>query len=731
LIGRYLKGMKRDGGGELLFEIGTEELPAGYIPPALRRYGEILSQNLKAARLGFSGLQAYGTPRRLVFIVRGLPEGQEDHTLEVTGPRVEAAYDSGGTPTKALLGFARAQGVDVKEIRRVKSKKGEVVAAVKTIKGKKTKTLLPAILEKTMGTEVFPKRMRWGSSRVAFARPVRRLLALFGGAGLEVAFGPVQSAPFTVGHRFIKENAPIKVTGFESYLKAMEDRRVVVDQGKRKEIIEKGLAEKASEVGGRVLPDRALMEEVAFLVEYPVVIRGAFDEDFLSMPREIIINAMRSHQRYFSILDKDGNLLPYFITIANTPAPSMEKIIRGNERVLRARLNDARFYYDRDRSVPLSSLVEGLKTVVFQDRLGTSYEKVQRFTRLALYLGERAGLIPTGNESPGDFLSDEKNPASLTGAEDAARLRLVIGRAAMLSKADLLSGVVGEFPDLQGIMGGIYARLGGEAEDVARAIEEHYRPTSSGGELPASTAGLIVSLADKLDTIAGFFAIGKVPTGGVDPYALRRGAIGIINMLMDSGLDLPLDEAVEEALIILGKDICKDRAVVKDAILGFFAERLRNRLLGDGLSFDSIDAVLATRWYNISDAAARIRALEGFKDNPASADLALSFKRVSNILKGFNARGKTPDSSLFGEGAEQGLFESARDLGPEIEKLWKEGDYSGLFEALASIKPEIDRFFDDVMVMVDDAKVRENRLLLLAFVRDIFFKVADISRLAV
>jgi len=730
-----VKGMERDAKGDLLFEIGTEELPAGYIPLALKRYEDILERALKGGRLGFDEMKTYGTPRRLVFVVRGLPLGQSDHAFTVKGPRVEAAYDDKGEPTKTLLGFARAQGVDVESIVRVQTKKGEAVAVQKTVKGEKTASLLPAILEKTMAVEVFPKRMKWGAGTVNFARPVRRLLAIFNNSALDVKFGHVKSAPQTLGHRFIEATAPVKVAGLDSYFKAMEDRSVVVDQEKRKAIISRGIEEEAHAAGGRVLPDRALMEEVAWLVEYPVVIRGAFDEAFLALPREIIINAMRSHQRYFSILDSEGGLLPYFITVANTPAPSMDKIINGNERVLRARLNDARFYFEKDRATPLAGLVEGLKAVIFQARLGSSYEKVLRFTRLALYLGERAGLIPAvkEDENPEGFLSQEKNPASFT-PDDMGRgeyMRLVIGRSAMLCKADLLSGVVGEFPDLQGIMGGIYARLGGEAEAVALAMEEHYRPTASGGVLPSSEAGLIISMADKLDTIAGFFAIGKVPTGTVDPYALRRQAIGIINMLLESGLTLPLDEAVERALTILGPGICKDNSTVKAAILEFFSERLRQQLLAEGLAFDSIDAVLATEWYNISDAAARVRALDGFKANPACEALALSFKRVSNILKGFHGKGMGPDKALFGEEAETRLMEAAEGLAPRITQLWKSGDYNGLFEALASIKEEIDGFFDDVMVMVDDAKVKKNRLLLLDYIRGLYVKIADISRLAV
>jgi len=721
--------------GDLLFEIGTEELPAGYIPRALRQYEDILTRAFKSDRLAFREMKSYGTPRRLVFVVRGLPLGQSDHTFTVKGPRVEAAYDDNGEPTKTLLGFARAQGVDISKILRVETKKGEAVAAKKTMKGKSTSALLPGILEKTMASEVFPKRMKWGAGAVSYARPVRRLLAIFNSRPLELNFGSVKSTSEALGHRFIEDTAPVTIAGVDAYFKAMDERSVVVDQEKRKAIISRGIEEKACEAGGRVLPDDALMEEVAWLVEYPVVIRGAFDEGFLQLPREIIINAMRSHQRYFSILDSKGGLLPYFITVANTPAVSMDKIINGNERVLRARLNDARFYFEKDRATPLTGLVEGLKDVIFQARLGSSYEKVLRFTRLALYLGEKAGLIPAEDEesTPESYLGEDKNPASHSPEVlgEGPYMRLVIGRTAMLCKADLLSGVVGEFPDLQGIMGGIYARLGGEAEAVASAMEEHYRPTASGGALPSSKAGLIVSMADKLDTIAGFFAIGKIPTGTVDPYALRRQAIGVINMLLASEVNVPLDEAVERALLNLGPDICKDKDRVKAAILEFFSERLRQHLIGEGLAFDSIDAVLATKWYNISDSAERVRALEAFKANDACSVLALLFKRVSNILKGFTCDGRMPEKSLFVEEAETNLMNAAEGLAPKIEKLWKAGEYNKLFETLASMRDEIDGFFDDVMVMADDERIRQNRLRLLAYVRALYVKIADISRLGV
>ncbi len=725
---------------ELLFEIGTEELPAGYIPLALSRYKDILSSNLDAERLTFAEMKTYGTPRRLVFVVSGLPLAQSDHTFTVKGPRVSAAYDDKGQPTKALLGFARSQGVDIEEVSRVETTKGEVVTASKTVKGENSSLLLSRILQKTLAGDVFPKSMKWGAGSVSFARPVRRLLALFDGDTIDVTFGAVKSGAATVGHRFTGNCAPVKVNGRDAYFQALLDRDVIVDEEQRKDIIAEGLYEKAQEVGGDVLPDKALMEEVAYLVEYPVVIRGTFDEEFLELPREIIINAMRSHQRYFTVLDKKGRLIPYFLTVANTPAKSMDKIINGNERVLRARLNDAKFYFDKDRATPLAVMTEGLKDVIFQARLGSSYEKVCRFTRLALYLGEITCVVAKGEaaENPEQFLLEKNNP-SLSSADKSGEgpyMRLVIGRAAMLAKADLLSGVVGEFPDLQGIMGGIYARAAGEDEAVATAISEHYRPTSSGGALPVSKAGLIISIADKLDTIAGFFAIGKLPTGTVDPYALRRGAIGIINMLLTSELEIPIDEAVEFAVNNLGPHICKDKDTdgVKAAVLDFIAERLRAQLRGEGINFDSIDAVLATRWYNIRDAAARIKALESFKGNESCALLVVSFKRISNILKGFSAEAAgniEPREALFTEEAEAALFNGARGLAPIIKSLSESGEYEALFEALTSIKSEIDKFFDDVMVMVDDKAVKTNRLLLLASIRDLYAQVADISRLTV
>ncbi len=740
------EGLK-DGVKDLLFEIGTEELPARYIPAALKAYREFLEKSFKGLGLGFDAVETFGTPRRLVLVVRGLMDVQPDRRVEVRGPKAAVAYDKDGRPTKTLEGFAGAQGVAVKDIKRASSPKGEVVMAVKEVKGEKTVTLIPGILEKTLSRDVFPKSMRWGGHDITFARPVHRILALYGGKPVDVSFGHIKSGDFTVGHRFASvkgssgvEGRTLKVDSVEAYFKALKENGVVVDPQERKRIISEGLKEKASEAGGEVMADAALLEEVAYLVEYPVVVRGSFEEAFLGLPREIIINAMRSHQRYFSVVDRKGNLLPCFLTVANTPAHNIDMgmIIKGNEKVLRARLGDAGFYFERDVKVPLTGRVKELKGVIFQAGLGTSYEKVLRFTALALYLGGEAGFSEPlqEGEGPEDFLSDSFNPAKYDAANIDPLLysKFVLGRAAILSKGDLVSGVVGEFPDLQGVMGGVYAERGGEAGEVASAISEHYRPVSAGGRLPETIPGALISVADKLDTIAGFFAIGKVPTGAVDPYALRRQALGVIAVILDKGFRVPLDSAVQKAVGLIhaqltGNRLKGDRAAVEAAILNFFKERLRHNLLAQNLPFDSIDAVLSTRWYDLPDAVARIKALEGFKAHPACKDLVVAFKRVSNILKGFDAEGGAPQEGLFRDPDEKELFKAEQNVSPLIKSFWEKGDYKSVFETLASIKDRIDSFFDNVMVMVEDEKIKRNRLLLLHGVRNLYFEIADLSRL--
>lgn len=720
---------------DLILEIGTEEIPAAFVPRALEAMKNELNKRLDKAKLSFRDIKSLGTPRRLTAIVEGLITSQPDRTEEVRGPQTRAAFDKDGNPTKALEGFARGQGVDLKDIKTVKTEKGEYVYAAREIKGEATSAILPEILGEVVSRDYFPKSMRWGSHEVTFARPVHWILAVYGGETVPFEYGHVESGNLTYGHRFQASGKGIKVADVDSYMKGLRSAFVVPEPEERKKIIREGLQKEAAEAGGRVLEDEGLLEEVTYLVENPVVLRGSFEKEFLELPREVVINAMREHQRYFSVVDKDGKLLPCFMTVANTEASDMDIVRKGNERVLRARLNDAKFYYEKDVRVPLTKRAEELKGVVFQAKLGTSYEKVERFTRLALFIGERTGFsrpLEEG-ETPGDFLTENFNPARYDPASVDPGLysKYVLGRSAVLAKADLVSGMVGEFPVLQGVMGSVYAQKSGEAPEVAAAIFEHYLPASAGGELPASVPGAIVSIADKCDTICGCFGIGLRPTGAADPYALRRSALGIIAIILDKTFNIPLDELVEKSIEILDGKATEDPGSVREGVVDFFKERLRNMLLNDGLSFDSIDAVLSAPWFDLVDAVARVRALESFKEHPDCASLVAAFKRVSNILKGVEAGEAGPEESLFTDDHERALWKVSSFIAPKIEKYSEAGDYEKLFTELASIKETIDRFFDSVMVMVDDEKVRNNRLALLNSVRGLYFNSADLSKLAV
>lgn len=721
---------------DLIFEIGSEELPAGAVPRAMGAMEEDLRKRLDEAGLTYSGTRRLGTPRRLAVIVEGLTDRQSDRTEEVRGPKKEAAYGPDGAPTRALEGFARAQGVAVEDIKTIETEKGEYVCALKETRGRDTLEILPGILAGVAGGDYFTKSMRWGAHDVTYARPVHWILAVYGGEPVPFEFGHIASGSVTYGHRFLAGAAPVEVADARTYVEGLKARNVIPDPEERRRIIIEGLEGEAQRAGGAVVADEGLVEEVTYLVEYPVVVSGSFEAEFLELPREVVINAMREHQRYFSVADGRGRLLPVFITVSNTLAKDMDVVARGNERVLRARLNDAKFYYDQDILVPLTKRAGELKGVVFQARLGTSFEKVERFTRLALFMGWKTGFSRPLNddegEAPEDFLSEGFNPARYDPGEIDPGLyaKYVLGRSSVLAKADLVTGMVGEFPKLQGVMGSVYAARGGEVPEVAVAIYEHYLPTGAAGELPASVPGAIVSIADKLDTICGCFAVGQRPTGAADPYALRRSALGIISIMLDKKFSVPIDVLIDKSIEILGEKLTGDPVEVKDAIIGFFKERLRNMLLSEGLAYDSIDAVLSAPWFDIPDAVSRVRAIEGFKGHPDCGSLVVAFKRVSNILKGVELDRNEPDPALLEDDHERALWQAASGLAPAIERYSGAGDYERLFAELASIKATIDTFFDEVMVMVEDEKTRKNRLALLGYVRGLYFRTADLSKLA-
>jgi glycyl-tRNA synthetase beta chain len=683
---------------ELLLEIGAEEIPAGFVPKALASLEEMIRKELVAARLEYHAIKTLGTPRRLTLVVQGLPAVQPDAELTAMGPSQKAAFAPDGTPTKAAEGFAKSQGVTVKDLQVITTDKGEYLSVTKQEQGRPTHELLAELLPKLVTGIPFKKSMRWADLEIRFARPVHWIVALFDGSVIPFSFGPITSGNVSRGHRFMA-NQPFPVRDFDHYLEECERHFVIVDQVRRQEIIRKEVHRVAKATGGHLLADEALLNEVTYLVEYPSAIIGTIPAEFLVVPKEVLITSMRSHQRYFSVVDEAGKLLPYFITVPNTLAEDPTVVVKGNERVLRARLSDARFFFDEDRKVRLESRVEGLKSVVYQQKLGTSFEKMERFKALA------------------EQLAGQLNPAVQKQA----------GRAAYLCKADLVSGMVGEFPEVQGIMGCEYARHDGEEPAVALAIAEHYLPTQAGGELPASDAGAFVSLADKLDTVCGCFGVGLIPTGAADPYALRRATIGIIAIILDKGYRISLSTLVDSALSQLAPKLTRPRDEVRHDILEFFRGRLTN-LLANDIPADVIEAALAIGFDDLADLAARVKALATFRKREDYLALTAAFKRVCNIVKeGIDA---PVDPALFQDEAEHTLYKAFQEAKVKAETEIADQNYLKALAEIAAIKWAVDGFFDAVMVMADEEKVRANRLALLTAISRLFGKVADFGKLS-
>ena len=683
---------------ELFLEIGTEEIPAAFLPKAMADLDALIRKEFEHARVSHGEVRTLGTPRRIALLVRDLDEQQPDAEVTALGPAKKVAYDADGKPTKAAEGFARGQGVDVQDLSVATTEKGEYVAVTKRIVGRPTADLLTEILPRLIGAIPFRKSMRWGDLDVRFARPMHWIVALFDGVVVPFSFGSINSGSASRGHRFMAD-ASFPVRDFAHYLDECERHFVIPDPEKRKEIIRREVEQAARAAGGRVLPDEGLLEQVTFLVEYPSVVCGSFERDFLQVPKEVLITSMREHQRYFSLVDEDGRLLPNFITVNNTLAEDPAVVRRGNERVLRARLSDARFFFEEDKKVSLEGRVEDLKGVVYQAKLGTSYEKMERFRTLAEGLASR--LCP----------------------EVAGR----VSRAAYLCKADLVTGMVGEFPELQGVMGREYALLSGEEPDVARAIHEHYLPTQAGGDLPATDIGAFVSIADKLDTICGCFGVGLIPTGTADPYALRRSAIGIIAILLDRGYDLSLTDLIDSSLDLLRHKLTRDETLVRGDVLDFFRGRYVNLMAGRYPS-DVVEAVVAVSFDNLNEANARMAALAEFRERPDFEPLAVAFKRVCNIVK--EGTDIPVDAGLFQDDAERELSRAFDVVASTARGKIGNKDYLAALAEIAGLKSPVDAFFDRVMVMAEDERVRNNRLALLTGIARLFGVIADFSRIS-
>ena len=693
---------------DLLVEIGTEELP----PKALKKLMDAFSNGIAAgiaqAGLEYGAIHPYATPRRLAVHITALSTSQTDRPVERRGPALNAAFDDNGLPTKATQGFARSCGVEVEQLEKLETDKGAWLVFRSNQIGRATTELLPAIIEQSLAALPIPKRMRWGSSRVEFVRPVHWVVLLFGDEVVDAEILGVRTGRETRGHRF---HHPVSMYLAEpaAYAPLLQtEGRVMPDFAARREAIRAQVIEAAVSFGGVAVIDDALLDEVTGLVEWPVALTGQFEKRFLDVPQEALISTMKGNQKYFHTVDGNGKLLPYFITISNIESRDPDKVREGNERVIRPRFTDAAFFWEQDCKQLLLSRLEKLKSVVFEEKLGTIYDKVQRVKALA-------GAIAAGTD----------NTPFFKGAKEHTE------HAAELCKCDLLTSMVSEFPELQGIMGRYYAERDGKDQQVAQAIEEHYLPRHAGDALPQSIPGQIVAIADRLDTLAGIFAIGQAPSGDKDPYALRRAALGTLRIIIESTpkLNLDLQQLLVTAVANLPSTQKKD--TVAPQVFDFMMERLRGYYHEQGIRPDVFDAVLANRPTRPADFNQRIHAVTAFRALPEAESLAAANKRIRNILnKSSEIIPDTVNEALLNERAEHDLLRKITELRGDITGCFEKGNYEGAMKLLASLREPVDTFFDKVMVMTEDSAVRANRLALLKQLGDLMNHVADISKLA-
>ena len=683
---------------DFLFELGTEELPPLALPELERALAEGIRSGLAAAQLQHGELVSYAAPRRLAVLVRAVPVRQPEQALKRRGPPVNAAFDKQGAATRAATAFAESCGVTVDALTRITEGKGEFLYFEGTKPGAATASLLPDIVRAALEALPIPKRMRWGSSEAEFVRPVHWLVLRFGDDVLSARLLDTDAGAHSRGHRF---HAPgeIALATPAAYAETLRTKGFVIASfAERRERIRADVAAKAQALGGRAVLDGDLLDEVTALVEWPVVLEGRFDERFLALPREVLLSTLQEHQRYFAVESADGTLSPWFITVSNIESREPQRVREGNERVVRPRLSDAAFFQQQDRRQPLAASRTALDRVTFQAKLGSVGDKVRRVAAL------------------GKIVAPE------VGAEVAQTIR-----AAELAKCDLLSAMVGEFPELQGVMGAYYAAADGETAEVAAAVREHYQPRGAGDALPSNPVGVAVALADKLDTLAGIFAIGQKPTGTKDPFALRRAAIGVFRILLERKLDLELAKLIAAA--VDAQPVKADGTA--EEILAYIQERMRAHYLEAGYPAESFDAVLAAGGSRPLDFDARMRALAAFRERPEAESLAAANKRIANILRKSDlaAVPARVDASLLQVEAEKSLHAAIESIAARVESDVTGRRYDAALSRLAGLRPAIDAFFTDVMVNDPDAALRANRLALVARIRGLFAGVADFSRL--
>ncbi len=679
---------------DFLVELGTEELP----PKALGKLSDAfrtgIEKGLKDAGLKHGRVQAFAAPRRLAVLIEQLDTEQPDRSINLDGPPLQAAFDAEGEPTQAALGFARKCGVDLAEVDR----SGPKLRYSRSIPGQATAELLPAIVETSLNELPIPKRMRWAARKEEFVRPTQWLVMLFGDQVVDCTILTQRAGRESRGHRF-HSPSPVRISKPTSYLEDLRGAHVIADFAERRELIAKRVEQLASEQNGSAIVPPALLDEVTGLVEWPVPLVCSFEERFLEVPQEALITTMQDNQKYFCLLDANGKLLPRFITVANIESKDPAQIVAGNEKVVRPRLTDAEFFFKQDKKQKLDSFNERLKNVVFQAQLGTVYDKAVRASRLAAFIAERT----EGN------------------AQWAAR-------AGLLSKCDLATEMVGEFPEMQGIAGYYYAVNDGEPTDVALALNEQYMPRGAGAELPVTHTGAILAVADKLDTLVGIFGIGMLPTGSKDPYALRRAALGILRILIEKRLDLDLVAAVRFSINQFGSQVKTEG--LADQVLDFIFDRLRARYEDEGVEVASYLSVRAVQPGSALDFDQRVQAVQAFRNLPEAEALAAANKRVSNLLSKFEAKlPETVEPRYFDNATEFSLYSALQQAEQAVQPLAADRQYREALERLAHLRGPVDAFFEAVLVNAEDASVRANRYALLARLRGLFLGVADISAL--
>ena len=686
---------------DFLVELGTEELPPKALRKLMDAFADGIAQGLKAAELDFADIKAYAAPRRLAVAVSGLAEKQQDKQIEKLGPAVKAAYDKDGNPSKAAEGFARSNGVTFAQLSKVDTDKGERLAFVSEQKGADTTTLLGGIVEKSLAQLPIPKRMRWGARREEFVRPVHWLLMLFGNDVVDAEVLGLKAGNTSRGHRFHCDQE-LEIHSAHDYVQHLRDPGyVIADFDERREAIREQVTAEAHNVNGEAVIDDDLLDEVTALVEWPVALTGRFEERFLEVPAEALISSMKEHQKYFHVVDGDGQLLPFFITVANIESQDAAQVIHGNERVIRPRLSDAAFFFETDKKTSLEARREKLKTVIFQQKLGTVHDKTERLAALAPKI------------------------AALTGANTEWA-----ERAAKLCKSDLVTEMVFEFADMQGIAGYYYAENDKEPLEVAKAMYEQYMPKFAGDELPKSNTGTVIALADRLDTLVGIFGIGQPPSGSRDPFALRRASLGVIRLLVEKQLDLDLRDLLEKARDNYPRTALGEYNSVVDDALNYILERFRARYEDQGIATEIFMAVAARKLSRPLDIDNRVHAVHAFSQLPEAEALAAANKRVSNILAKLDGPAPTVvDDSLLQEDAEKALYAAVKDAQVQVQPLYDDACYTEGLAGLAGLRETVDSFFDHVMVMADDEQLRNNRLALLAQLRALFLEVADISLL--